>query len=457
MKRIITADLFCGAGGASTGLHMACKSLGLQIKNYCINHWDIAIETHSHNHPNDVHECAAIETVIPSEFVHEGYLDLLWASPSCTHHSRAKGGKPRDNQLRAQPNLILDWLDMLHVKRMIVENVPEFVSWGPINRAGKPIKSKSGASFNAWLAALDARNYMFEYMVLNCADYGDVTTRERFFLQAVKRGCGKISWPKKTHAKNPEDDLFDGRAKRWRGIGECLDLADLGFPISQRKKPLARATMLRIAEGIRKFHGERFVMDFLGTDKPESSGRLIGVGEPLTTQHCSNRYGMATPFVVDFLRNGKPSSVDHPIQTQHCRHRFGLATPFVVKWERNSKPIGLDEPITTQTSAPKFTVCTPVIVDTANGGRVRSAEEPMTTLTTKNSMCVVTPAHDGAHLVDVYFRMMKPSELKQATGFGADYFLAGNQTEQVKQIGNAVPVETATALAFNALRGKHEV
>ena len=120
MKRVITADLFCGAGGASTGIHRACNKLGVAIKNYCVNHWDVAIKTHCTNHPNDVHECAGIETVIPSEFVKEGYLDLLWASPSCTHHSRAKGGKPRDNQLRAQPNLILDWLDMLHVKRLLV-------------------------------------------------------------------------------------------------------------------------------------------------------------------------------------------------------------------------------------------------------------------------------------------------------------------------------------------------
>lgn len=454
MKRVITADLFCGAGGASTGIHRACHKLGIGIRNYCVNHWDVAIKTHCANHPDDVHECAGIETVIPSDFVKEGYLDLLWASPSCTHHSRAKGGKPRDNQLRAQPNLILDWLDMLHVKRLIVENVPEFVSWGPINQKGKPIASKRGASFQAWLASLAARNYTFEYMVLNCADYGDVTTRERFFLQAVKRGCGKISWPQRTHAKNPEDDLFSVRPQRWRGIGECLDLEDLGTPISQRRKPLARATMLRIAEGIRKFHGEQFVMDFLGTDKPIASGRIIGKDEPLTTQHCSNRYGVATPFVVDFLRNGKPGSVNDPIQTQHCKDRFGIATPFVVKWETGSKPIALDEPISTQTSFGKFTLCTPIIVDTANGGRVRSSAEPLTTLTTKNSMHVVAPIVEGAKLVDVYFRMMKPSELKRATGFGDEYYLAGNLSEQVKQIGNAVPVNTAASLAFEALRNK---
>lgn len=481
-RKIVTVDLFCGAGGASSGIHQAAEELGYDIKNYVVNHWDVAIETHSQNHPSDTHRCAPVESIIPSEYVAGGVVDVLWASPSCTHHSRAKGGKPRDNQLRAQPNLVLDWLDMLHVRRLIVENVPEFRDWGPLGRDGKQIQRQKGKCFEAWLAGLTARNYRFECKILNCADYGDHTTRKRFFLQAVKIGCGKIRWPEPGYAENPSNDLFRDQ-KKWRGIGECLDLGDIGTPISKRKKPLARATMLRIAEGLRKFHGEQFVMDFLGTDKPESSGRLIGTDKPITTQHCSNRYGLATPFIIDFLKNGKVKGVGEPINTQHCKDRFEVATPFVVKWERNSNPIAMDEPISTQTTSNKFTLCTPIIVDFANGGRVRGSHEPMPTLTAKNSMCVATPiiydygnggkvksANDPmptqttrgnmsvafpvtneGRLVDVCFRMLSPQELKMATGFSKEYILCGTKTEMVKQIGNAVPVNTARELVKAAL------
>ena len=481
MKKRITADLFCGAGGASTGIHQACEELGYVAKNYCINHWKTAIETHSKNHAHDIHVCAPIETVIPDELVREGYLDLLWASPSCTHHSRAKGGKPRSNQLRAQPNVILDWLDMLYVRRLIVENVWEFTQWGALDFDGQPIPSRKGESFRMWVASIETRGYTVEYRKLNCANYGDATTRERFFLQAVKRG--KIVWPNARYAETPK---AEGQQKKWCGIGECLDLSNLGTPISHRKKPLSQNTMKRIAEGIRRFHGEKFLMDFLGSDKPLNGRRVSKIDKPMRTQHCSNRFGIAMPFVVDFLRNGKEIGMGEPIKTQHCKDRFAVATPFIVKLEKGSKPSGINEPISTQTTSGKFTVCTPIIipqhaparprsadepvstitttgaiglvtpvmVDFANGGRCRPIDKPMTTLTTKNSMCIATPVTDGDHcLIDVYFRMLTPEELKRASGFPEDYVLAGNKSDQVKQIGNAVPVGTARALAKASLSG----
>ena len=417
-RKIVTVDLFCGAGGASSGIHQAAEELGYDIKNYVVNHWDVAIETHSQNHPSDTHRCAPIESIIPSEYVAGGVVDVLWASPSCTHHSRAKGGKPRDNQLRAQPNLVLDWLDMLHVRRLIVENVPEFRDWGPLGRDGKQIQGQKGKCFDAWLAGLTARNYRFECKILNCADYGDHTTRKRFFLQAVKIGCGKIRWPEPGYAKNPSNDLFRDQ-KKWRGIGECLDLGDIGTPISKRKKPLAKATMLRIAEGLRKFHGEQFVMDFLGTDKPESSGRLIGTDKPITTQHCSNRYGLATPFIIDFANGGRVR--------------------------------GADQPMPTLTAKNSMCVATPIIYDYGNGGKVKSANDPMPTQTTRGNMSVAFPVTNEGRLVDVCFRMLSPQELKMATGFSKEYILCGTKTEMVKQIGNAVPVNTARELVKAAL------
>jgi DNA (cytosine-5)-methyltransferase 1 len=488
MRSVITADLFCGAGGASTGIKLACSELGIANRNYCVNHWDVAIATHSLNHPEDKHVCAPVETVIPNELVTGGKLDLLWASPSCTHHSRAKGGKPRSNQLRAQPNMILDWLDMLYVKRLIVENVWEFTEWGPLGYNGKPIKSKRGECFRAWIDGIRSRNYRVEWRRLNCADYGDATTRERFFLQAVKIGSGKIAWPDVKYAKDPQPDMFVD-LKRWRGIGECLDLSDIGNPLSQRKKPLSGKTMERIAEGIRKFHGEKFLVDFMGLDKPGASGRTIPIDSPMSVQHCCNRYGLATPFVVDYMKNGNAKGIAEPINAQHCKDRFAvvtpflfanrssnkprsmdepcaaittspggggiaMATPFIVKLEKNSKPITLEHPISTQTTSNKFYIASPVIIPQHAPASPRSADEPVSTITTTGAIGMATPVLDGDYrLVDVFFRMLKPCELAKATGFPDDYVLTGNKGQQVKQIGNAVPVNTAKEIVRSAFAG----
>ena len=149
-REINTVDLFCGAGGASTGLELALQRLGMTHKGIAINHWSVAVDTMKLNHPLIETKQMSIEEAVPADMVPGGVVDLLWASPSCTHHSRAKGGKPRSNQLRAQPELVLTWLDQLFVRRIIVENVPEFVEWGPLDRNGKPIKAKVGESGHGW-------------------------------------------------------------------------------------------------------------------------------------------------------------------------------------------------------------------------------------------------------------------------------------------------------------------
>ena len=173
-RDIYTVDLFCGAGGATTGLELALSSIGMKHSGLAINHWEIAVDTMKKNHPLVDTKRMSIEEAVPADLVPSGEVDLLWASPSCTHHSRAKGGKPRSNQLRAQPELILTWTDQLHIKRIIVENVPEFVEWVPLTKDGRPMKSlikecemkkngrlvrvRVGSCFKAWVESLEARN-----------------------------------------------------------------------------------------------------------------------------------------------------------------------------------------------------------------------------------------------------------------------------------------------------------
>lgn len=421
MKRreINTADLFCGAGGAMTGLTLAIQELGLAHRGFAVNHWNIAVATMQHNHPDIKTVQSTVEAIVPADAVPGGQLDLLWASPSCTHHSRAKGGRPLANQLRAQPELILTWLDQLFVRRLIVENVPEIIEWGPIGATGRPLDSMRGSCFNAWVNAIRARNYDVDWRVLNCADYGDATTRKRFFLQAVRRGCGEIAWPDPVCSETGDADLF-GKLPKWKSVGECIDWSDLGTPVSARKRPLAENTMRRIEEGVRRFCGQRFVIDFFKNGVPTSPETPLGT---LTTH---SRYGVASPFVMDFLGTDQPEApgriidTGSPLPTIHAGGgRFALATPFVMGKQSNP--------------------C------------MRRVDQPSPTITTGGSLLFCSPIAEDGRVVDVLFRMLRPDELAAAHSFPEGYKLTGNSTEQVRQVGNSVPVATAKALCMAAL------
>lgn len=557
MRELNTVDLFCGAGGASTGLELALSRLKMRHKGLAINHWSVAVDTMKRNHPDIDTKQMTIEEAVPADLVPSGEVDLLWASPSCTHHSRAKGGKPRSNQLRAQPELVLTWLDQLFVRRIIIENVPEFVDWGPLNKDGKPIERLKGSCFRSWVASIEARNYAVEWRVVNCADYGDATSRRRFFLKAVRKGCGRIRWPEPTHAENPQPDLFGHELMKWRGVRECLDLSDTGKSIFNREKPLAENTLRRIMVGLRKYNGLDFQMDMLGSDKGDGS-RVRPLSAPLPPQHAGgNRSAVVRPFIVrmnrhctaesvdapisvittsgahhmlcqplilDHFKDGEAKPPDAPMPAQTTHDRFSMITPYLITEQANNAPRGIDKPLRAQTTVRKDYLCTPLVLGQqggaaarpidepcptiATGGAVRMitplvlgrdacamcrpADKPMPTLTTGGAMRVITPividmSHPGdtdderrviggdepintittrnnsaavmlpvledGRVIDIRIRMLKPSELAAAHSFPKDYVLTGNRGEQVKQIGNSVPVMTAAAMCEADFRG----
>ena len=531
MKELNTVDLFCGAGGASTGLELALSRLKMCHKGLAINHWAVAVDTMKRNHPDIDTKQMSIEEAVPADLVPSGEVDLLWASPSCTHHSRAKGGKPRSNQLRAQPELVLTWLDQLFVRRLIIENVPEFVEWGPLGKDGKPIKRKKGACFQKWVEAIEARNYKVEWRIVNCADYGDATSRRRFFLKAVRKGCGKIRWPEPTHAENPQPDLFRHELKKWRGVRECLDLSDMGRSIFNRDRPLSKNTLRRVAVGMEKYNGMDFLMDMLGIDGGDDS-RVHPLTDPMPTQHSGgNRCAVVRPFVVrlnkncdaesvdaplstvtangqhhalcqpliiDHCKNGEAKPIDAPLGTQHTHDRFSIATPFIMDYfglkENHKHHVkGIDAPLPTITTEPHHYLCTPLVLGQQSGAAARPIDDPCPTVATAGAIQIATPlildmsrpgGHDSGHVrpadkpiqtlttcdnvqvaipvifdeavglprlpdgryIDIRLRMLKPSELAAAHSFPADYVLTGNRGEQVKQIGNSVPVMTAAAM-----------
>lgn len=494
MKSLSTVDLFCGAGGASTGLELALKRLKMGHHGLAINHWAVAVDTMRENHPDIDTKQMSIEEAVPADLVPGGVVDLLWASPSCTHHSRAKGGKPRSNQLRAQPELIFTWLDQLFVRRLIIENVPEFIDWGPLTKDGKPIKRLVGQCFLNWVDGIRKRNYIVDWRIVNCADYGDATSRKRFFLKAVRRGCGKIRWPEPTHAENPQPDLWGHTLKKWRGVRECLDLNDLGTSIFNRDRPLSLNTLRRVAVGMAKYNGMDFLMDMLGSDGGDDS-RVHPLTDLLPTQHSGgNRCAVVRPFLVRMNNNCDAESVDAPLSTTTTKDHHALCQPFIVKLNNNAGAENVEEPITSILAGGQHhALCQPVIIDHFKNGEAQSVDDPIGAQTTHDRYSVVQPfimdyfglKHDHAHhvkgidkpmrtittfdnvqiatpvifdeavglprlpdgrYIDILLRMLKPSELAAAHSFPKDYVLTGNRGEQVKQIGNSVPVLTAAAM-----------
>jgi DNA (cytosine-5)-methyltransferase 1 len=487
-RPIVFLDLYCGAGGFSTGFAEAMKDLGLTFREIAINHWFRAVETMRANHPGVYAMQMDIDAATPDD-IETDVIDHLHASPSCTHHSMARGGKPRSNQLRSQPNEIWKFVDNKHVRWITIENVPEFTKWGPLTRKGKPIKRMEGSCFRAWLEQFTARGYDYEWRILNCADYGDATTRKRFFLIAVKHGCGKIRWPKPTHAEHPEPDLWGRTLKPWRTVSECLDYSDIGKSIFDRKTPLAENTMRRVIVGLQKYCNidlKPFIVklnrngDAESVDSPLST-IVAGGGHHLlcrpflvrANRGCyaesverpissivahTNHHALCQPIIIDHFKNGKPMDTSRPLGAQTTHDRFSVVNTFVLGQQGGAELRPDNQPMPTISTAGAIRKVDAVILDMSrpagpDSGHVRSSKEPMRTITTYDNVQGVFALLEDGRLLDVRIRMLKPSELAAAHSFPKDYRLSGSRADQVKQIGNSVPVRTAKAIV-KAIFGK---
>ncbi len=396
----IWIDLFSGCGGMATGMCEALECAGIRHKGYAINHSPFAVATMRANHPEVTTLEMDLDVAVPSEVVPEWRIDHLHASPSCTHHSRAKGGRPRSNQLRSQPDIITRWIDEHFIPSISVENVPEFMDWGPLDRNGMPIESMKGECFRAWVGGLEARNYIVEWRIVNCADYGDATSRRRFFLKAVRRGCGRIRWPEPTHAK------------RWRGIRECLDLTDTGTSIFNRKNPLAQNTMRRIEAGAKRYWG---------TD--------------------------LKPFIVRLRNNQDCASIEEPISSIACSGaHHALCTPIVMDHFKGGEVQDGSRPIGAQTTHDRFSVVQPLVLGQQGGAACRPISEPCPTIACGGAIRGIFPQLADGRIIDIRMRMLRPDELAAAHSFPKEYIITGNRSQKVKQIGNSVPVRTAKAM-----------
>lgn len=418
-RKLRIADLFCGAGGTSTGLVRAAERADVEVDLVAVNHWEVAVETHAANHPSARHFHASLDAVDPKKVVERSKLDVLIASPECTHHSTARGGRPMSDQSRSSAWHVLSWAAAVCPEVILVENVPEFATWGPLGRNLRPIESRKGETFRAWVAGLTSLGYVVEWRALNAADYGDPTTRRRLFVMA-RRGRRSPVWPDASH-RDPKKgaDLFSRDLAPWRTAREAVIDWDLrGTSVLGRTRPLAESTLRRIAEGLRRFGGENVALcePFLLGQQSGSVPRPVS--DPTPTVAGGGAISLVEPFLVRYQGTSGPESVDRPASTLTTRDRLGVVEPFVLA------PLGR-----------------------GRGNAPRSVDDPVPT---------VLASRGGGHLVeprdfDVLFRMLQPHELAAAMGFPKDYQFRGNRTETVRQIGNAVPVGVATALCRSAI------
>lgn len=397
-KPVRAADLFCGAGGTSTGLLRACDRLGRGVDLLAVNHWPEAIATHRLNHAGVHHLCEDLGAIDPRRAVPGGALDLLLASPECTSHSYSRGARPISEQSRATAWHPLRWADQLRVDTLVIENVPQFRDWGPTDRRGRPIKARKGETYRQYLDMLRAMGYTVDARVLNAADYGAATTRRRLFILA-RKGNRPLRWPEPSHA--PAGMLLPG-CQPWRAAKEIIDWSIPGQSIFARQRPLSPSTVERILMGLRKFGGAA-LEPWLVVLRQHMGAR--STADPVPTIAAGGQHmGVAEPFLVSVNHGTKGTngdgthrvrSLDEPIRTITAQRRGeALIQPFLIGAggpRGQGRPVDVAEPLRTVLTENHQALVEPFLVVNRTNNQPRSVDEPLPVLNTGNHMGLVEP------------------------------------------------------------------
>lgn len=493
----IIVDNFAGGGGASTGIEIAT---GMAVA-IAINHDPAAILMHKTNHPYTEHLQASVWDVDPKAVCRGRPVGLAWFSPDCKHFSKAKGAALVDRKIRGLAWITLRWAATVRPRVIILENVEEFQTWGPV-RKGKPVKKLAGTTFRKFISQLEALGYTVEFRELVAADFGAPTSRKRFYM--IARCDGKpIVWPKPTHSKTGADGL-----PKWRAASEIIDWS-LPCPsvfaskaeIMERYglkavRPLAKNTMRRIIRGVDKFtirSGKPFIVecnhsggghiapvgDAYKTITAKHTGGIVapsliqyhteqtesvrasGLGTPINTVDASNRYGLTCANLVEYYTGGRPLDVREPMHTVTSHDREAVVVAHVVKFKGDNLGHGADEPMqTVTTSAGEFAACEAYLAKMHGGDELGYWPLIRDLL---NEFCGYTLAEDEVllleigkklyYIADIGLRMLSPRELYNSMGFPPDYIIDRDylgheygRSKQVARCGNAVCPPVASAL-----------
>jgi DNA (cytosine-5)-methyltransferase 1 len=462
-KLIRAADLFCGAGGTAQGLLLAANEINADLSLVAVNHWQIAIDTHSLNHPYAQHLCCGLDSVDPRKLVPGGRLDVLCASPECTHHSNARGGRPMNDQSRSSAWHILRFAEAVYCDSILCENVPEFLHWGPLGANGRPLKSKRGQLFRQFISSLEALGYRVEHKVLNSADYGEPTVRRRLFILA-RRGNKPIHWPLPTHVAPDHlqtEALFPDPRKPWRTAREIINWSAPSTSIFERKKPLAEKTLRRIELGLSRFNG--LEIDLVRCLRQNLRPWVLVQKQQAVTNDRDLVNGI-DPFVLPHPRkHDLPHSVDRPLRTVTASScDLSVVRPFLVPQfgEREGqapRTHSVDAPLPAVTSHGAGALVQPMMKSRSGfrlappaGSQPRVLYFP---IGDEEQASAAAALHPDCFLfrLDIDLRMLQPRELARAQGFDDGYRFTGTQEDQVKQIGNAVTPGLARLLLLSVL------
>ena len=439
-------DSFAGGGGASTGIELATG----RVVDIAINHDPDAILMHKTNHPHTTHYQASVWDVDPLEVTGGSPVGLLWASPDCKHFSKAKGGKPVDKNIRGLAWIVLRWAGTVRPRVVILENVEEFQTWGPVRR-GHPVKAKAGQTFRRFIDQLEGLGYAVEWLELVAADYGSPTTRKRFFL--IARCDGRpVVWPEPTHAPADSPEVLAGKKLPWRSAAEIIDwslpcpsIFDTREEIREKyglsaQRPLRPNTMRRVARGVDKFV-VKSANPFLVVVNHAGEFRGQEIGDPLQTITAKHGYGVASPVMAPLTmhnnENATGTKITEPVNTITSSGAGGhqmVITPAMIQYhtERTERVRGqgVTDPIMTIDASNRYGLAAASLVKYyGSDNQGQSAGVPLHTVTTKDREGVL-----AANLAKFY---------------GGAYTGDGSKL--------SAPLHTVTAVDHNALTATHLV
>lgn len=491
----LIVDNFAGGGGASTGIETAT---GYSV-DIAINHDPQAVRMHKANHPWTEHYCESVWDVDPVKVCAGRPVGLAWFSPDCKHFSKAKGGKPKDKNIRGLAWVVLRWAGLVRPRVIMLENVEEFKTWGPLNRRRHPIKAKKGFTFAKFVSQLEGLGYQVEFNELTAADYGTPTIRKRFFM--IARCDGKpIRWPEPTHAPRNSIKAKEGFLKPYAGAYTQIDFSlpcpsifDTAEEIKEKYgiravRPLAPKTMERIARGVKKFildNKEPFIVQV--NHSGSSSDYCSSMNEPLrvvTSKHgfgivepvlspcimCSNENNAGAdvrsplPTITTADRNyevaatliqyhsetsGKEvrgQDLREPVMTVDGSNRYGLVTSFLSKFYGQGTGQDMKEPLHTVTAGDgHFGEVRAFLIKYYGQGTGQDIKEPIDTIPTHDRFALVEIKGTMYRIVDIGLRMLEPRELYGCQGFPGDYIIDHDcegkpypRSEQVARCGNSV-------------------
>lgn len=428
MISLLYVDLFCGAGGTSTGVELACVSDEQCAKVVaCVNHDKNAIASHAANHPDALHFTEDIRTLELSSLVaHVNRMKqiypeahvVLWASLECTNFSKAKGGLPRDADSRTLAEHLFRYIEALNPSYIQIENVEEFMSWGDMDANGKPISKDKGRLYERWKRNVKSYGYEFEHKILNAADYGAFTSRRRFFGQFAAKGL-PITWPEPSHCKDGKIDMFCNLEK-WRPVKDVLDLQDEGESIFNRKKPLADKTLERIFAGLVKFvaGGKDSFMIKWNSMSRNGGYNAPGVDEPCPVVSCQNRLGIANVHFLSKYYSGDPDSknipVSGPAHTIKCKDNHALVTSdFLAAYYSNGdNTSSVNSPCPTVSTKDRFNYVQPQFLCSYNFNDAgKDINAPSPTILTKDRLSLIAPV-----FIDQQYGQSKPASANQPLG-----------------------------------------